>query len=336
MIPPEKSEAVARGLREAFGVSEFEDIRMIKDLAASLVFRIVVRGSPFLLKISTRANDPARHYACMKAAADAGLGPRVWYANMEDHISITDFVEAKPLSVSEALRRLPGVLRKLHNLPPFGRAPFNTSCTFLINKGPTLDGFLQKFQAANILPKTESEEFFARYAEVAAVYPHDDREMVSSHNDLFKPDNILFDGQRIWLVDWEAAFLNDRYADLAVVANQLVTNDEEEMVYLQEYFGAAPNPYQLARFHLMQQISHLFYTMAFLFLGSSGKPIDWSETVPEFGDYHRRMWAGEVDLVDKDVKIVYGRVHWERLLQNVRQARYNEALRIVSDRHAIP
>jgi hypothetical protein len=31
---------------------------------------------------------------------------------------------------------------------------------------------------------------------------------------------------------------------------------------------------------------------------------------------------------------VYGRVHWERLLQNVRQARYNEALRIVSDRHA--
>jgi len=73
-----------------------------------------------------------------------------------------------------------------------------------------------------------------------------------------------------------------------------------------------------------------------VFLGSSGKPIDWSGTVPEFGDYQRRMWAGEVDLADKDVKIVYGRVHWERLLQNVRQARYNEALRIVSDRHATP
>jgi hypothetical protein len=75
--------------------------------------------------------------------------------------------------------------------------------------------------------------------------------------------------------------------------------------------------------------------MAFLFQDSPGKPIDWSGTVPEFRDYHRRMWAGEVDLADKDVKIVYGRVHWERLLQNV-QARYNEALRIVSDRHAIP
>ena len=94
----------------------------------------------------------------------------------------------------------------------------NTSCMFLINKGAAVDGFIQRFQAANILPKGESEELFARYAQVAAVYPHHDPDMVSSHNDLFKPDNILFDGHRVWLVDWEAAFLNDRYADLAVVA----------------------------------------------------------------------------------------------------------------------
>jgi len=337
MIPQEKNEAVNRGLREAFGVTEFEDIsRITGGHTSSLVFRIMVRGSPYLMKIITRTEDPTLHYTSMKAAAEAGVAPRVWYTHIEDKISITDFVEAEPLAVSEGLVRLPALLRTLHALPPFGRAPFNTSCTFLIDKGPALDGFLQKFQAADILPEAESAEFFARYAEVAAVYPHDDVEMVSSHNDVFKPDNILFDGQRVWLVDWEAAFLNDRYADLAAVANQVVTNDEEEMVYLQEYFGAAPDQYQLARFHLMQQIAHLFYTMGFLFLGSSGKPIDWSGSVPGFRDYHRRMWAGEVDLADKDVKIVYGRVHWERLLQNVRQARYNEALRIVSDRHATP
>ena len=86
----------------------------------------------------------------------------------------------------------------------------------------------------------------------------------------------------------------------------------------------------------MQQMAHLFYTLAFLFQGPSGKPIDWIETVPEFRDFHRRIWAGEVNMRDNQMKIVYGRVHWERLLQNVRQARFNEALRIVADRHAIP
>jgi aminoglycoside phosphotransferase (APT) family kinase protein len=330
MIPQEKSEAVARGLREAFGVPEFEDISMITGgHTSSLVFRIVVRGSPYLLKIIARAEDPTRHYTSMKAAAEAGLAPRVRHTNIEDKISITDFVKAEPLPVSEALVRLPASLRTLHALPPFGRAPFNTTCTFLIDKGPTLHGYLEKFQAAEILPKAEIEEFLARYAELSAVYPYDDAEMVSSHNDLFKPDNILFDGQRVWLVDWEAAFLNDRYADLAAVANQVVANDEEEAVLSSRIFWSGARPVPASRFHLLRQIAQLFYTMAFLLIGSAGKPVDWSGAVPEFSDFHRRLWAGEVDLADKDVMIVYGRVHWQRLLQNVRQARYNEALAIV-------
>ena len=159
-------------------------------------------------------------------------------------------------------------------MPPFGKAHFNTTTTFLLDKGPALDGFLQKFQAASLLPKADTDEFFARYAELAAVYPYDDAERVASHNDLFKPDNILFDGDRLWLVDWEASFGNDPYADLAVVANQVVTTDEEEIAFLQQYFGAPPDDYQRARLYLMQQLSHLFYTMAFLFVGRSDNPTD--------------------------------------------------------------
>jgi hypothetical protein len=338
MIPQEKSAAVTRGLREAFGVTEFEDIRMIKGLALSLVFRIVVRGVPFLLKISNRTNEPARHYSCMRAAAEAGLAPRVRYSSAEDRVSIEDFVEAKPFPSAEALVRVPAALRKLHALPPFPGVPdhINTTCMFLIHKGAALDGFFQKFQAASILEKGESEELFARSAQLAAVYPRDRPEMVSSHNDLFKPDNFLFDGQRVWLVDWEAAFWNDRYADLAVVANLVVANEAEERVYLQEYFGEPPDAYQLARFFLMQQVAHMFYALAYLLMGSSGEPIDWTETVPEFQEFQRRFWAGEVILEDRHAKTVFGRVHWERLLWNMQQPRFNEALAIVSDRHAYP
>jgi thiamine kinase-like enzyme len=340
MIPQEKSAAVTRGLREAFGVTEFQDIRQItKGQTSALVFRIVVQGRLYLLRIIMRTNSilgPERHFTCLKLAAEAGLAPRVWYMNTEDQIFITEFVEEVPFPPTEALVRMPTVLRTLHALPPFpaGVHALDTSCMWLMHKGNDVGGFIGKLQEAKTLTQSECEELLGWHAQLSAVYPHHDPDMVSSHNDFFKPDNILFDGHRVWLVDWEAAFLNDRYADLAVVANLIVTNDAEEKRYLQEYFGQPPDPYQLARFFLMQQVVHLFYAMVFLLMGSSGEPLDQIEKAPEFEAFQRRMWTGEVNLKDKDTKLVYGRIHWERLVRNMRQPRLNEAVRIISDRHA--
>jgi aminoglycoside phosphotransferase (APT) family kinase protein len=281
MIPQEKSAAVTRGLHEAFGVTAFEDIRDFTERPGSnRAFRLVVRGSAYLLRINTRPGDMTRHFTCLQTAAEAGLAPRVWYTSIEDRISITDFVETVPLSARDALVRIPAALQTLHALPPFPAAPFNTTCTFLLNQAPARDGFLQQFRASSILPENETEELLACYEQVATVYSQLDSDMTPSHNDLFKPDNILFDGHRLWLVDWEAAFQNDRYADLAVVANMIVTNEPEERVYLQEYFGAPPDEYQSVRFYLMKQLARLFYAMAFLTLGSSGQRIDGSEPVP--------------------------------------------------------
>jgi hypothetical protein len=324
---------VTCALKEAFGAAEVEDIRDLTErLGSNRVFRIVVRGSAYLLRINTRAGDMTRHFTCMQAAADAGLAPRVWYASLGDRISITDFVAAVPLSASDVLVRMTAALRTLHALPAFPGAPFNTTCTFLLNKGAALDAFVQKFRASNILPENEKQEFLARYEQVAAVYSRLDPDMAPAHNDLFKPDNIIFDGNRLWLVDWEAAFQNDRYADLAVVANMIVTNEPEEKVYLQEYFGSPPDEYQRARFYLMKQLAHVFYAIVFLMLGSSGNPIDTSEPLPTYSDFQRQFWAGEVNLADNRAKFVYGRIHWEQFSQNMRQAGFHEALRIVATR----
>ena len=332
MIPQEKIEAVTRGLNQTFGVAAFEHIRDLTERPGSnRAFRIVVRGSAYLLRINTRAGEMTRHFSCMRAAAEAGLAPRVRYASAEDRISITDFVETVPFAATDALRRVPAALRALHALSAFPVAPFNTTCTFLLHKGPALEGFLQKFRAANILPEHDLEELLAQYERVAAALSPLDPDLAPSHNDLFKPDNILFDGRRLWLVDWEAAFQNDRYADLAVVANMLVANEADEQIYLQEYFGAPPVPYQAARFYLTKQLAHIFYTMAFLSLGCAGTPVDWSEPVPAYGDFQRRFWAREVDLADSQSKTAYGRVHWEQLRHNLRHPRFDEALRIVAN-----
>jgi aminoglycoside phosphotransferase (APT) family kinase protein len=333
MIPESKKEAVVRALREAFGVTEFEDIGMLTaGLSSALVFRIVVQGFPYLLRliVSTDAatgpgqGDPTRQFACMKSAAEAGLAPRVWYTSIEDRISITDFVTAQPFTRTEALIRLPAALRQLHALPPFPR---------LVNYLNAVDGFVRRFQDAKILPESETEELFQQYARIASVYPRHDADMVSSHNDL-KPENILFDGNCVWLVDWEAAFLNDQYFDLAVVANFVVTNDAEEEAYLRMYFGEAAGEYRLARFYLMRQIAHVSYAAVFMRLGSGGKAIEPNAASPDFRDFHHRIWAGEVSLADDEARLQYGRVHMNQILQNMRTVRFQNALRIVSDRHA--
>src|SRR5271169_5733457 len=117
MIPQEKSAAVTFGLNETFGVTEFEDICDLTDRPGSnRAFRIIVRGSAYLLRINTRPGDMTRHFTCMQAAADAGLAPRVRYASPQDRISITDFVEAVPLPAADALLRIPAALRALHAL----------------------------------------------------------------------------------------------------------------------------------------------------------------------------------------------------------------------------
>jgi hypothetical protein len=331
MIPQEKTDAVTRALTEAFDVTTFDDIHDLTERPGSnRAFRIVVRGVRYLLRINTRAGDMTRHFTCMRAAADAGLAPRVWYSNVEDRVSITDFVDAVPFPAADALRGVPAALRTLHARPSFPASPYNTTCTFLLSKGPALNGMLQQFRAAKIMPKHELDELLAQHARLAAVYSLLEPDPAPSHNDLFKPDNMLFDGKRLWLVDWEAAFQNDRYADLAVVANMLVTNEADEQIFLQEYFGAQPTTYQIARLRLMRQIAHMFYTLAFLSLGAAGKPVDWSAPIPAYSDFQRRFWARETNVADNDSKIVGGRVHWERFRHNMRQTEFDETLRILA------
>ena len=193
-----------------------------------------------------------------------------------------------------------------------------------------VDGFIARL--AKSLPESVSRELFEIYSQVAHVYPrHDESNWVSCHNDL-KPENILFEGDRVWLVDWEAAFLNDRYVDLAVVANFAVNSEADEQAYLQRYFGESAGEYRLARFFLMRQVAHIFYAMVFLSLAATaGKAIDRSLDAPDFRGFHSRILVGEVSLADADAKLQYGLVHLKQIQQNMRTPRFQDTLRIVSN-----
>jgi aminoglycoside phosphotransferase (APT) family kinase protein len=327
MIPEARKAAVERALRTAFGVTEFEDIRQLTvGLSSALIFRIVVRDRPYLLRVIMRSDamgDPTRLFRYMKAGEDAGLAPKVWYTSVEDRVSITDFVNAKPFPKAEALRRMPATIRELHALPAFPRT---------VSYLDAMDGFISRFQAAKTLPESETADAFELYSQARDVYPHVEADMVSSHNDL-KPENVLFDGERVWLVDWEAGFLNDRYLDISVVGNFVATNEAEEKLFLGGYFGTEPTEYQLARFYLMRQILHMSYAAVFLALRGSTTPVDATATVRGFREFHDRVWSGEISLAGTDAKIEYARVHLKQALAEMHAPRFEEAIRVVRNFH---
>lgn len=327
MIPENKLGDVKRALQSTFGVSTCDDIkRLTTGLSNALVLRIVVQGKTYLLKIARTdvLSDPTLYYyTCMKSAAEAGIAPRVWYAGVEDGISITDFVELKPFPLSEAKNKLADLLRKLHSLSPFSKT---------IHGLDTTNRFAQKFREAKIIPENITEELFRSLARITHVYPRIKKDLVPCHNDL-KPENILYDGSKAWLSDWEAAFTNDRYSDLSIVANFVTTNEPDEAEFLKRYFGRNVTEYELARFYLMRQIMHMsYFTVFMVVVAATGKNININAIAKhDFRSFHNRMWAGEIDLASDEPRLEYALVHLEQVKLNLLTKRFEDALRIVSN-----
>ncbi len=254
----------------------------------------------------------------MQAGAVAGIAPRIWYANVEDRLLITDFVEARPFP-EDMLPLIVPTLRTLHSLPHF---PMPQMGSYF----DAANGFVRRFQAAKLLPDSATEEVFRRYADVIKVYPRGQSDLVSSHNDL-KPQNMRFDGSRIWLVDWESAFLNDRYVDLAIVANFFVKDEAQEEGYLNAYFGEPAGEYRRARFYLMRQVVSMFYaTLLLLEASRAGLSIDADIEVPDFREYHQELISGKVDMLTAEAKVQYGMLHLHEALRNMRTQRFEEAV----------
>lgn len=82
--------------------------------------------------------------------------------------------------------------------------------------------------------------------------------LVSGHNDP-TPGNILFDGERLWLIDWESACRNDRLVDAAIVSDHFARSPELEDVLLNAWFGRTPDEVLRARLAPIRALTRLYY-----------------------------------------------------------------------------
>jgi aminoglycoside phosphotransferase len=321
--------AVDRALMAAFGTTELDAATPLSGgLSGAGLWRIRVGGIAYVLKIEVRQHavtDPARAYVCMRTAAAVFLAPRVRYAEPADGVAIIEHVT--PVSLGEyphaghaLIVELAQAARLLHETPAF--PPLGEYL-----KG--VSGLIDQFRALDILEPVATEELFARFADLRGAYRTRPTDLVSSHNDL-NPGNVVYDGTRLWLVDWDAAFLADRYVDLATLANWFTRDAAGEAALLATYFGRSPEPQEQARFDTMRLVNHLFAGVIFLNTALGERPdarlADRTLAGPDLSELHGRLRTGRFAILEWENRVTYGKARLAAALEGLRAPACDAAL----------
>jgi Ser/Thr protein kinase RdoA (MazF antagonist) len=286
------------------------------------VLRLGVGGESYLLRLDPPVDgfgDPRHWHGCMIIAAEASVAPQVRYAN-PNGVSIVDFVDQDRDTTYFAadrttiLKNLGGLLSRLHAAPAFPA---------LFNYLDGMNALIGNVRSSGLMSEAELAAPADRFAKVEKAYRRLGPQLVPSHNDV-NPRNLVYDGKRLWLVDWTAAFQADRYVDLAAIASFLTRDEESEGVLLEAYFGEPATPAQRARLYIARQTNHVFYAMAMMNRTNGARPA----RVRSMDDLHLALRDGE-PVMDTDIgRAEYALARLAAMVEGVDSPRFSEACQI--------
>src|SRR5258707_7630047 len=190
----------------------------------------------------------------MRIAARAGIAPKFHYVDEVAPVAVTDFTEPQPLQTYPGGRRalaqaLGELLSRVQVTPVFP--------TF-VNYRDIVARLCAHVRRTGLFAAGLLDPHVERLDLLREAYDAGLTNLVSSHNDSI-PSNILFDGERLWLIDWESAYRNDPLVDVAIVLDSFAISPALEDVLLQAWFGRAPDEALRARLELIRALTRLYY-----------------------------------------------------------------------------
>jgi Ser/Thr protein kinase RdoA (MazF antagonist) len=178
----------------------------------------------------------------------------VHYADETAGVVLMDFVVERPLTTFPGggpalVRALGEMVARLQTTAPFPQVTKDFGALVEVLLNLIVDGGLF---APGVL-----DSHVAGLSRVRAEYPGASAQ-VSAHNDI-NPRNVLFDGKRLWLVDWELAFRNDPLADVANIANNFSEVPDVDTHVLEGWQDRSPDDDTRHHLALMRDLHRLFY-----------------------------------------------------------------------------
>lgn len=180
--------------------------------------------------------ERARELMVARAAAAAGFSPEVRYA--EPGLMVSAFIDGHTYDEADVRRdrdRIADLLGRFHREMPahvLGTAVLFWPFHVVRDYARTLEAGGSRFTAR--LP-----EWLALASDLEAVQVP--LPICFGHNDLL-PANLIDDGSRLWLIDFEYAGFSTAMFDLAGLASNAGFTAEEDRALLGTYFGAEPAP----------------------------------------------------------------------------------------------
>ncbi len=195
--------------------------------------------------------------AVSRAAHAAGFSPEVEYA--EPGVLVMRFLEARTLTPAEVrdparLSAIVGLLKRCHRELP------------LHLHGPTLTFWpFQVVRSYTVQLRARQSPWCPRLDEFLALNGELEQHLTSApfafgHNDLLA-SNLLDDGQRLWLIDWDYAGYSTPLFDLANLATNNGIADSAETTLLETYFEGPADDGLLRGYRAMRVASLLRETL---------------------------------------------------------------------------
>ncbi|MEX0852663.1 MAG: choline/ethanolamine kinase family protein [Bauldia sp.] len=195
--------------------------------------RYVVRiGDDIVVHHVMRFNERA----ASRAAHAAGISPELVHA--EPGVLVMRYIDgmtckAEDIRDDSRLARMVALLKRVHReMPRHLRGPLLAFWVFHV-----IRDYAHTLDEAGSRHRAKLAEFRNLADDLErAVGPVD---LVFGHNDLL-PGNLIDDGRRLWLIDWDYAGFNSPLFDLAnLAANSGLDRDQEDWL-LADYFDRPP------------------------------------------------------------------------------------------------
>jgi aminoglycoside phosphotransferase (APT) family kinase protein len=284
--------------------------RIAAGLSGAGVYRVEAGGEAFVLKVAAR-EEPIEGWRerlrIQQLAADAGLAPSVVHVDEEQRAVMSAFVVDRsfpalygnPQTREGALAQLGRTLRRIHDLsvPPGGEPRNPREFLARVWSGPVKDLPLPDF-VGDAVQRALTEE-----------PPAPERPPVLSHNDV-NPPNLVFDGERLMLLDWDTAAPNDPFYDLAAIS-VFLRMDQESCLKLLAAYDGEPAPGITPRFAYNRWLVAILCGVAFLHLarqsghgGATGQ--ETLDSTLSLGDFYQQLRAGAVNIASGEGQWQFG------------------------------